>query len=145
MRLVTRACLAFLTVAAPSLAFGQQDLLRGGRTIPDNAQQQDLRRFEQIERQRQQQQQQQQLFDLDVQRRQIQNDQLRAAPQGYGAPQGYSAPPGAAYAPTYPQPGYQQPVYPQQPGYVVPQQPACRAYAPAYDQAGRFLGNVCVQ
>ena len=144
MRSFIHAGLALLAFSVPCLTFptgasAQQDLLRGGRTIPDNAQQQDLRRFEQIERQRQQQQQQQQLFDLEVQRRQIQNDQLRASPPGYGVP------PGATYAPTYQQPGYpQQPVYPQQPIYPQQQQ-ACRAFAPAYDQAGRFLGNVCVQ
>lgn len=126
-----------LTVAASGPAWSQQDLLRGSRTIPDNAQQQDLLRFERIERERQQQQQRQQLIDLEVQRRQIQNDQLRNAPPNYGVP------PGAAYAPSYQQPAYQQPVYPA-PGYVVPQQQACRAYTPYYDQAGRFLGNICV-
>ena len=128
---------AVVILAVPSAGWSQQDLLRGSRTIPDNAQQQDLLRFERIERERRQQQQQQQLLDLEVQRRQIQNDQLRNAPPVYAVP------PGAGYAPVYPQ-GYPQPVYPQ-PGYGAPQQQACRAYAPAYDQAGRFLGNLCVQ
>jgi len=128
-----------LAVAAPGPAWSQQDLLRGSRTIPDNAQQQDLMRFERIERERQQQQQRQQMIDLEVQRRQIQNDQLRNAPPNYGVP------PGATYAPNYQQPVYPAPGYPS-PSYVVPQQQqACRAFAPAYDQAGRFLGNICVQ
>jgi hypothetical protein len=127
--------LAFIALVGPisAPAWSQQDLLRGSRTIPDNAQQQDLLRFERIERERQQQQQRQQLLDLEVQRRQIQNDQLRNAPPQYGVPLG------SGYAPPY-----QQPIYPA-PGYVVPQQQACRALTPAYDQAGRFLGNICVQ
>jgi hypothetical protein len=127
-----------LAVAGASPAWSQQDLLRGSRTIPDNAQQQDLLRFERIERERQQQQQRQQLFDLETQRRQIQNDQLRNAPPYYGVP------PGATYAPNFQQPVYPAPVFPA-PGYVVPQQQACRAFTPAYDQAGRFLGNICIQ
>jgi hypothetical protein len=126
-----------LAVLAPEQAWSQQDLLRGSRTIPDNAQQQDLLRFERIERERQQQQQRQQMIDLEVQRRQIQNDQLRNAPPIYGVP------PGAAYAPIYPPPAYLPPTY-LPPGYVVPQQQACRAFTPYYDQAGRFLGNICV-
>lgn len=131
-----------LAVLSPEQAWSQQDLLRGSRTIPDNAQQQDLLRFERIERERQQQQQRQQMIDLEVQRRQIQNDQLRNAPPIYGVP------PGATYAPTYQQPAYPAPTYPAPgypaPGYVVPQQQACRAFTPYYDQAGRFLGNICV-
>ena len=62
-------------------------------------------------------------------------------------------PPGAVpyyAAPQYPTaPGYTGPAYyaPDTPGAAGPTigPPGCRQYAPAYDEAGRFLAHVCIR
>jgi hypothetical protein len=96
---------------------------------------------------------------LDLDKRRIENQRLEDSrdrsllgaptflPPGttvvvpYGAPQyQYGG------QPSY-QPGYQPPTY-QTPTYQTPTagvRPGCQQSAPAYDEAGRFLGNVCVR
>jgi hypothetical protein len=89
---------------------------------------------------------------LDLERRRLENQQIEDAREGgrglLGAPT-FVAPGSAPYvAPQYPAgaPAYNQPTYQTPPregalGYRA----GCRQYAPAYDEAGRFLANVCVR
>jgi hypothetical protein len=111
-----------------------QDLLRGPRGIPDDAQRRDNLEFEQRQRARQQQERQDLLLQQDLRRRDIEN---QAREQWLRDRQG-----GAGFVPAYP-----VPVVPTVPGYVPPAQvvPGCRALQPVYDAFGRFLGNACVR
>ena len=88
---------------------------------------------------------------LDLERRRLENQQIEDAREGrglLGAPT-YVAPGSAPYvapqypagAPAYSQPGVQIPPREGALGYRA----GCRQYAPAYDEAGRFLANVCVR
>ena len=88
---------------------------------------------------------------LDLERRRLENQRLEDAREGRGvlgaptyvapgvAP--YVAPQYPAGAPAYTQPSVQTPPREGAPGYRA----GCRQYAPAYDEAGRFLANVCVR
>ena len=93
---------------------------------------------------------------LDLERRRLDNQRIEDAREGrglLGAPT-YVAPGSAPYvAPQYPAgaPAYAQPTYTQPSVQMPPREGAlghragCRQYAPAYDEAGRFLANVCVR
>lgn len=94
---------------------------------------------------------------LDLERRRLENQRLEdsrernllgaptylppgstvVVPNPYGAPQ---YPYGSA-APAYGAP----PSYPAPPGNAVGARAGCQQYAPAYDESGRFLANVCVR
>ncbi len=90
---------------------------------------------------------------LDLERRRLENQQIEDAREGSGrgllgaptfvapgsAP--YVAPQYPAGAPAYNQPSVQTPPREGALGYRA----GCRQYAPAYDEAGRFLANVCVR
>jgi hypothetical protein len=88
---------------------------------------------------------------LDLERRRLENQQFEDAREGrslLGAPTfvapgtaPYVAPQYPAGAPAYTQPSYQTPPREGALGYRA----GCRQYAPAYDEAGRFLANVCVR
>ncbi len=114
--------------------------------------------WERAERAREQLNYQRERDRLDLERRQLLNEDIRES-QGdrslLGAP-GFVQPGAAPYygAPQYPGaggPGYVAPAY--APGTYGPTMPTattlsgrpCQQTAPAYDEAGRFLATVCVR
>ncbi len=105
--------------------------------------------WERTERAREQLNYQRERDRLDLEQRALRNrqieergDRLLGAPvfvqPGVAAP--YAAPqyPYPSGAPGYGAPGYGAPT---QPGAAR----GCQRYAPAYDEAGRFLANVCIR
>ena len=111
--------------------------------------------WERAERAREQLNFQRERDRLDLERRQLLNDDIRESrdPGLLGAP--VFVQPGAVpyyAAPQYPGagaigPGYAAPSYGYGPVYGAAPSAAraCRQYAPAYDEAGRFLATVCVR
>lgn len=94
---------------------------------------------------------------LDLDRRRLENQRLEDAREDrgrnlLGAPT--FLPPGTTVvvpygAPQYPPGGYAQPAYTAPPPGTGAGAPAyrqgCQQYAPAYDESGRFLAQVCVR
>jgi hypothetical protein len=107
--------------------------------------------WERAERAREQLNYQRERDRLDLERRQLRNEAIREGQDSRDR--------GLLGAPVFVQPGaapyYAAPQYPYSgagPGYAAPPYGlgygaarACQQFAPAYDEAGRFLANVCVR
>lgn len=94
------------------------------------------------ERQRQNDAQDRAFYRTERERQRLQSDRDWDALQQQRARQQLDQPPPAVIVvptPTYPAPGYAPPAYG---GYGAPAQRPCRV-VPAYDAAGRYLGQVC--